>query len=85
MFACNLGTAVPLCLQIETFKSGLFKLQEGTEHSKSVVPGLQIHVLRGRLDSDFVWYRLCCSVQTFHRSLDTHVFEPQTLSEDYIS
>lgn len=38
MFACNLRTTVPLCLQIETFKPGLyFKLQEGTEQSKPVM------------------------------------------------
>lgn len=56
MFACSLGTAVPLCLQIETFKPGLyFKLQEGTEHRKSTVSGLQIYVIRGRLDSDRAW------------------------------
>lgn len=82
MFACNLGTTVPLCLQIETFKPGLyFKLQEGTEHSKYVVSGLQIYVIRGRLDSDHAWYRLCCSVQTSPRSLDMLVLEPCTLSE----
>lgn len=53
MFACNLRTTVPLCLQIETFEPGLyFKLQEGTEQSKPAVSGLQIHVIRGRLESD---------------------------------
>lgn len=53
MFACNLGTAVPLRLQIETFKPGLyFKLQEGTQQGMSAVSELQIHVIRGRLDSD---------------------------------
>lgn len=53
MFACNLRTTVPLCLQIETFEPGLyFKLQEGTEQSKSVVSGLQTHVIRARLESD---------------------------------
>lgn len=85
MFACNLGTAVPLCLQRGTFKPGLyFKLQEGTEHSQSMVSGLQIYVIRGRLDSDHAWYQLCCSVQTFQKSLGTLMFEPCTLSEDYI-
>lgn len=80
MFACSLGAAVPLCLQIETFKPGLyFKLQEGTEHSKSAVAGLQIHVIRGRLDSDQAWYRLCCSVHPSHRSLDTLLLEPCAL------
>lgn len=52
MFACNLRTTV-LCLQIETFEPGLyFKLQEGTEQSKSVVSELQIQVIRARLESD---------------------------------
>lgn len=38
MFACNLGTTVPLCLQIETFKPGLyFESQKGTGHGKSAV------------------------------------------------
>lgn len=80
MFACNLRTTVPLCLQIETFEPRLyFKLQEGTEQSKSVVSGLQIRVIRGRLESDCAWGLLCCSVQTFHRILDMLVLEPCTL------
>lgn len=83
MFACNFGTTVPLCLQIETFKPGLyFKLQEGREHSKSAVSGLQIYIIRGRLDSDHAWYWPSCSAQTFHRSLDTLVLELRTLSKD---
>lgn len=80
MFACNLRTTVPLCLQIETFEPRLyFKLQEGTEQSKSVVSGLQIRVIRGRLESDCAWGLLCCSVQKFHRILDMLVLEPGTL------
>lgn len=35
MFACNLGTAGPLCLQIGTFKPGLYlELQKGAERGK---------------------------------------------------
>lgn len=35
MFACSLGTTGPLCLQIETFKPGLYlELQKGTEHGE---------------------------------------------------
>lgn len=81
MFACNLGTAVPLCLQIETFKPGLcFKLQEGTEQSKSVVSGLQI--IRGQVRCRPRLVSACCSAQPFHRSPHVLVLEPCTLSED---
>lgn len=81
MFACNLRTTVPLCLQIETFEPGLyFKLQEGTEQSKPVVSGLQICAVRARLESDRAW-DLLCSVQTFPRILDVLVSEPCTLRE----
>lgn len=83
MFACNLRTTVPLCLQIETFEPGLyFKLQEGTEQSKPAVSELQIHVIRGRSESDRAWDLLCCSVQTSHRIPDVLVLEPCTLRED---
>lgn len=82
MFACNLRTTVPLCLQIETFEPGLyFKLQEGTEQNKPVMSGLQICVTGDRLESDHAWDLLCCSVQTFHRMLDTLVLEPCTHGE----
>lgn len=83
MFACNLRATVPLCLQIETFEPGLyFKLQEGTEQSKPVMSGLQVCVIRDRLESGRAWDLLCCSVQTFPRMLDTLVLEPCTRGED---
>lgn len=82
MFACNLRTTVPLCLQTETFEPGLyFELQEGTEQSEPAVSGLQIHVIRGRLESDRAWDLLCCPVQSFPRILDVPVLEPCTLRE----
>lgn len=86
MFACNLGTTVPLCLQIETFKPGLyFESQKGTGHGKSAVCGLHIYTTEeGQLDSACAWCRLCCSVQSFHKTLDVLVLEPCALGEGQI-
>lgn len=43
--------------------------------------GLQVCVIRDRLESDRAWGLLCCSVQAFPRMLDTLVLEPVERAE----